>query len=91
MKQKLWPVVELESFQARLERYLSVSDHRPNFIKRGFYNAKGWNVIAVVESPNYEREVIEKRWHFSDGHIHVDPKLDFLTKLNFYVRPDISL
>ena len=91
MKQKSWPIVELESVQARIERYLSVSDHRPNFIKRNLYNALGWNVVAVLESPKHDEEIIERSWHFTDGHIHVDPKLDFLTKLNFYVRPDISL
>ena len=91
MKQKLWPIVELESAQARIERYLSVSDKRPNFIKRNLYNALNWNAIAVLDKPKSDEEIIERSWHFTDGHIHVDPKLDFLTKLNFYVRPDISL
>lgn len=91
MKQKLWPVIELESIQARIERYLSVSDKRPNFIKRNLYNAKGWNAIAVLESPKHDEEIIERTWHFTDGHVVVSPKLDFLTKLNFYIRPDISL
>ena len=91
MKAKLFPVIDLEGPKARLERFLAYSDKRPNFIKRNIYNALNWNVIAVVERPISDREVIERSWHFTDGHIQVNPKLDFLTKLNFYIRPDISL
>ncbi len=50
-----------------------------------------WNAVAVLERPVSDKEIIERSWHFSDGHIYTDPKVDFLTKLNFYVRPDISL
>lgn len=91
MRQKLFPIIDLESPKARLERFLAYSDKRPNFIKRNLYNALNWNVIAVVERPISDREIIERSWYFTDGHIQVNPKLDFLTKLNFYIRPDISL
>ncbi len=91
MKQKLWPIVELESVQARIERYLSVSDKRPNFIKRNLYNALGWNVVAVLDSPKYDEEVIERTYHFGDKHIYVDPKLSFVNKLKFLVKPEVPL
>lgn len=89
MKQKSWPIVELESVQARIERYLSVSDHRPNFIKRNLYNALGWNVVAVLESPKHDEEVIERSYHFSGRDIYVDPKLSFTNKLKFLIRPEV--
>ena len=89
VKQKLWPVVELESAQARIERYLSVSDHRPNFIKRNLYNTLGWNVVAVLDKPKFDEEIVERSYHFSGKHIYVDPKLSFMNKLKFLVKPEV--
>lgn len=81
MLQKLFPVIELESVQARIERYLSMSDKRPNFIKRNLYNALNWNVVAVLDSPKFDQEIIERTYHFTDKHIVVNKKFELYSKI----------
>lgn len=88
MFQKL-KLVEPESLKARMERYLSNNDHRPNFIKRNMYNALGWNVIAVLDSPKIDEGILERTYHFNGQHIYVDPKMSFQNKLKCVVRPDL--
>jgi len=70
MKQKLWPVIE-ESLKSRIERYLSFQDKRPNYIKRNLLNSLGSNAIAVVNSPDFEREEMLKRTIFGGNIMHV--------------------
>jgi len=84
-------VVELESKKARLERYLKTNDKRPNFIKRNFYNYKNWNVIAVLDSPHPEENIVERSYHFVDKNIVVNPKLSFYDRLKFLVKPEVPL
>jgi len=83
-------LVELESSKARLERYLSTSDKRPNWIKRNLYNALDWNVVAVLDTPKYDEEVIERTWHFTDRDITVDPKLTRTNYLKHMIKPEVS-
>ena len=68
-----------------------MNDKRPNFIKRNLYNALGWNVVAVLDKPNEEEEVIERSYHFTDGHIYVDPRMSILNKVKYLVHPEIPL
>ena len=84
-------VVELESKKDRLERFLSVNNKRPNFIKRNVYNFLNWNVIAVKDSSNFEENVIERSYHFPGQHINVNPKMSFMNKLQFLIKPDVPL
>lgn len=81
MKQKLFPIIEVESFKARFERYLSTNDHRPNFIKRNLYNALNWNVVAVLDRPIFDQEIIERTYHYTDKHMVVDKKLELFAKI----------
>lgn len=67
----MWPIIELESPKNRLERFLSFSDKRPNYIKRNILNALGSNAIAVVNSPDYEREEILKHSIFGGNMMKV--------------------
>jgi len=83
-------LVELESPKARLERYLSINDKRPNFIKRNLYNALGWNVVAVLDQPKFDEEIIERSWHFTGRDIFVDSKMSFLNKLKYLIKPEVS-
>lgn len=85
------PIVNLESFEARLERFMSTNDKRPNFIKRNMYNAKGWNVVAVLDSPNYDKGIIERSHHFVGPTMYVNPQVSFLNRLQYMIRPDIPL
>jgi len=80
MKQKLWPVIELESPKARLERFLSFSDKRPNWIKRNVLNAIGSNAIAVINSPDYEREEILKNTIFGGEMMQVTEQFKKICK-----------
>lgn len=66
-------IIELEEPKAKLERFLSFSDKRPNFIKRNIYNALGWNGMAVRYSPNFEKGIIEKDTMFGGDMMYVDP------------------
>ena len=84
-------IVELESKKDRLERFLSVCDKRPNFIKRNVYNFLNWNVIAVKDSSNFEENIVERSYHFPGQHINVNPKMSFMNKLQFLVKPKVSL
>lgn len=80
MTQKLLKIIELEEPKARLERFLSFNNKRPNFLKRNLANALGWNVIAVLNSPKMNGEVIEKKWIFGGEQMHVNKRLEKLTK-----------
>ena len=73
MRQKLLPIIELENPKARLERYLSFSDKRPNFLKRNIYNALNWNAIAVKFEYKPDKEVIEKSQILGGELMYVDP------------------
>ena len=84
-------LVQVESFKERFERYLSVNDHRPNFIKRNVQNAKNWNVVAVLDSPKTEEGIIERTYHFTGGQIYVDPAMSFKNKLKYLIHPELPL
>ena len=84
-------VVELESKKDRLERFLSVNNKRPNFIKRNVYNFLNWNVIAVIDSADFEHNIIERKYHFPGQHITVSPKMSFMDKLQFLIKPEVPL
>jgi len=84
-------VVELESKKARLERFLSNNDRRPNWIKRNLYNSLGWNAIAVVESPHPELNELHRSYHFLDSYMAVNPRMSFMNKLQFLIKPEVPL
>ena len=84
-------LVNFESAEARLERFLSNNDKRPNFIKRNVYNALGWNVVAVLESPKPEEGIIEQTHHFMGPMLHVDRKFSIFHALKYYLNPEIPL
>lgn len=73
MRQKLLPIIELQSPKERLEKYLSFSDKRPNFLKRNIYNALNWNAIAVKFEYKPDKEVIEKSQILGGELMYVDP------------------
>jgi len=84
-------LVELESVKDRLERYLSVTDHRPNFIKRGIYNALDWNAVAVVDSAKFDKNEVERSYHFTGPHVSVDARLARTNYLKYMVKPEVPL
>lgn len=73
MRQKLIPIIELEPVKVRLEKYLSFSDKRPNFLKRNIYNALNWNAIAVKFEYKPDKEIIEKSQILGGELMYVDP------------------
>ena len=84
-------IVELESAKDRMERFLSTNDKRPNFIKRNLYNALGWNVVAVLDSPKEDEGIIERSYHYTDGLIVEDKNLSLMNKLKYLIKPEISI
>lgn len=91
MQQLIPKVVEIESIKARMERFLSVSEKRPNFIKRNIYNSLNWNVVAVLDKNIPEKNEIERSYHFVGKDMYVAPELTFMTKLQHLIRPEIPL
>ena len=84
-------VVELESKKDRLERFLSTNNKRPNFIKRNLYNALNWNAIVVIESPHPELNELHRSYHFLDSYMAVNPRMSFMNKLQFLIKPEVPL
>lgn len=91
MKEQLLKLVELEEPKARLERFLTFLDHRPNYIERKIHNAKKWNVVAVLDSPEFDEGIMERKHIFGGEKMYVNPKYELLTSLKYYIRPDIPL
>lgn len=83
MKQKLFPVIDLEEPKARLERFLSVSDKRPNFLKRNLQNALGWNAVCVKYEWKPEKEEWWKRHIFGGEKMYVNPDYEKLAEFEF--------
>jgi len=84
-------LVELESPKDRLERYLSVNDKRPNFIKRNLYNALNWNVVAVLDSPKFDEEIVERSWTFTGRDVYTNSNVSFMNKLLQHLLKDEQL
>jgi len=84
LQQQLAKIISLEEPKARLDRFLSWNDKRPNFLKRNLYNALGWNAIAVKYEWKPEKQEWWKRHIFGGDLMYVHPSYEEIARLEFF-------